>query len=54
MLDFLNQALATTVYLFNKQIFHRDIKPLNLLYIMDKGNKYLYKFADFGEGKLNY
>ena len=49
----MNQAIATTIYLFDKQIFHRDIKLENILYIMDKDNKYLYKFADFGEGELN-
>lgn len=33
--------------LLRKNIMHRDLKPVNILYI-EKDDKYIFKIADFG------
>nr|QWS68312.1 serine/threonine kinase ATG1-2 [Dugesia japonica] len=51
MKDFIRQTTSGLTIIHDKKIVHRDIKPLNILFVR-KGNKILYKLADFGLSKM--
>ncbi|CAD8169988.1 unnamed protein product [Paramecium octaurelia] len=52
ILDFIIQVVDGAFLLYKKKIFHRDIKPQNILLTMDSNNNLIYKICDFGSARF--
>ena len=52
-LELLKCLIQGLIFLKEKNIAHRDIKPNNILYFISEKNEIKFKLTDFGEVKLN-
>jgi serine/threonine protein kinase len=48
LLPLLKQMLEALDYLAFRELFHRDVKPDNILYTPVNGTEYIFQLADFG------
>ncbi|GMT20692.1 hypothetical protein PFISCL1PPCAC_11989 [Pristionchus fissidentatus] len=56
VLDLVGDLAKAMTVLFEMKVAHRDIKPMNILYFVDKdspriGDRYKFKLCDFGGGR---
>ena len=49
-IDMINQILCGIIFLFNKKIFHWDLKAENILVTSNTDGGYTFKIGDFGTG----
>ncbi|CAD8115965.1 unnamed protein product [Paramecium primaurelia] len=52
IIDFLCQIIDGAYLMYQNKIFHRDIKPQNILLTKDSKNNIVYKIGDFGSARI--